>query len=319
MRGDLERFYQVSIEGDFWCNHDGKLRTPICAVTVHLNMIRRVISRSNPGCQAINIQNRTVREAAAIFSPLSLTPFKNYTATQRNRTQKPPRASSSFSESPQRSRWVPDLARRSKPIVRFGGAHTLENKQPIIDWAGSDGGKATTGTIIRSEVELFEPTGTQDAIFGQKQWKDLGLSDSMISALTELQLSKPTAIQELAIPTLANQVVNAVVADQTGTGKTLAYLIPMMEHLKKDEAAAGPSGELHRPRGMILAPSRELAEQIGNIAKFLGRIVKLRVVVLVGGLKFKPEKEALQRQPVDLIVTTTGRLLKHREQGLSRL
>eukprot|EP01122_Echinamoeba_exundans_P007022 TRINITY_DN207_c0_g1_i2.p3 TRINITY_DN207_c0_g1~~TRINITY_DN207_c0_g1_i2.p3 ORF type:complete len:377 (+),score=52.07 TRINITY_DN207_c0_g1_i2:1885-3015(+) len=136
----------------------------------------------------------------------------------------------------------------------------------------------------------------------------------MISALTELGLTKPTAIQELAIPTLLNNVVNAVVADQTGTGKTLAFLVPLMEHLKSDEARDGPFTDLCRPRGIIIAPSRELAEQIGRVAKFIARIVKLRVVVLIGGSAFKPEKEALQRQPVDLIVTTTGRLLTHRKQ-----
>lgn len=193
------------------------------------------------------------------------------------------------------------MRRAVRPVVRFGGSADLGPRASTL--AESSG----LASPPRAERQLPPQ--------GRKSWSDLGLSEKVIQALTELNIKEPTLIQETAIPRLLQRIPSALIADQTGTGKTLAYLLPIIELLKRDEIRDGVSTLLRRPRALILAPSRELVEQIGSAARFVGRICKLRVLVLVGGSKLKPENEALARQPVDLVVCTPGRLFKHRDKG----
>lgn len=133
-----------------------------------------------------------------------------------------------------------------------------------------------------------------------------GLPDSLLSALGELGIHKPTDIQEAALPViLAGQSVTLSAA--TGTGKTLAYMLPVVACIKRDEDVASIATRPARPRALILAPTRELAAQILGIAKALCHHAKFRVVGILGGRKQSLARKALEGN-VDVVVAAPGRL-----------
>jgi len=117
--------------------------------------------------------------------------------------------------------------------------------------------------------------------------------------------TQPTPIQEEAIPAVL-EGRDVLGLAQTGTGKTAAFALPIMERLL--------DGELGHPRALIIAPTRELAEQINGDFKDLGRATDLRTVTLYGGVSKNPQIEALRRG-VEIVVACPGRLLDHYECG----
>jgi len=148
-------------------------------------------------------------------------------------------------------------------------------------------------------------------------FEGLGLRQTVRAALHEMQLLRPTHIQQLAIPALlrpSSEPRGTVLAAETGAGKTLAYLAPLAELLKRDEEQemqlcnTGNPGYLKqaRPRALVLAPTRELTEQIGAVAKRFAHTAKLRTVHLAGGTQRKGRKIRLQ-QPLDLVCTMPSR------------
>ena len=133
----------------------------------------------------------------------------------------------------------------------------------------------------------------------QSTFADFKLNKQLLTAIEEAGYTEPTPIQQKAItPILAGQDIMGVA--QTGTGKTAAFVLPMLMKLKYAQ------GDL--PRALILLPTRELAMQIGENIKALGKYTDLRTVVLYGGLGPKSQIEALQKG-VDIIVSTPGRFL----------
>ena len=115
----------------------------------------------------------------------------------------------------------------------------------------------------------------------------------------------PTPIQEKAIPTiLAGRDIIGLA--QTGTGKTAAFVLPILQHLLK-----GPRGKV---RALIVAPTRELAEQTNQEIIKLGRDTKIRSVTIYGGVSKKPQLAALRRG-VEIVVACPGRLLDHVDAG----
>ena len=132
----------------------------------------------------------------------------------------------------------------------------------------------------------------------------LGLAPELLKAVEEEGYTEPTPIQEEAIPMgLAGQDV--VGSAQTGTGKTAAFLLPILQRL-----ASGTQGTL---RALILTPTRELAEQILTSARAYGRHTGLKAVAIYGGVGMAPQTRAL-RGGVDIAVATPGRLLASRKQ-----
>jgi ATP-dependent RNA helicase RhlE len=133
----------------------------------------------------------------------------------------------------------------------------------------------------------------------QSTFADFKLNKQLLTAVEEAGYTKPTPIQQKAItPILAGQDIMGVA--QTGTGKTAAFVLPMLMKLKYAQ------GDL--PRALILLPTRELAMQIAENIKILGKYTDLRTVVLYGGVGPKSQIEALQKG-VDIIVSTPGRFL----------
>ncbi|MBV8784915.1 MAG: DEAD/DEAH box helicase [Gammaproteobacteria bacterium] len=135
---------------------------------------------------------------------------------------------------------------------------------------------------------------------------DLGLKPELSRAVLEKGYVTPTPIQSAAIPAvLAGR--DLLAAAQTGTGKTAAFVLPLLERL------GAPSGAA--PRVLVLTPTRELAAQVAASAADYGRHLALRTAVIFGGVSEKPQIEALRRG-CDVLVATPGRLLDLAQQRL---
>jgi superfamily II DNA/RNA helicase len=135
----------------------------------------------------------------------------------------------------------------------------------------------------------------------------LGLSEKVLAAVTAAGYSTPTPIQDQAIPhVLARRDVLGIA--QTGTGKTAAFVLPMLTMLEKGRARA------RMPRTLILEPTRELAAQVKESFDKYGAGQKLNVALLIGGVSFGDQDAKLTRG-VDVLIATPGRLLDHTERG----
>jgi len=134
---------------------------------------------------------------------------------------------------------------------------------------------------------------------------DLGLKSELARAVAEKGYTTATPIQLQAIPAvLAGRDVLA--GAQTGTGKTAAFILPMLHRLARAEGRV--------PRALILTPTRELAAQVAESARSYGKYLDLRTTVVFGGVGINPQIDAL-RAGCDLLVATPGRLLDLAEQG----
>ena len=143
------------------------------------------------------------------------------------------------------------------------------------------------------------PTSTASS----NPFADLGLTELLLRALAAEGYSVPTPIQSRAVPPiLAGR--DLIGCAQTGTGKTAAFALPLIERMLATPRRAAPK----RCRTLVLAPTRELASQILEGFKAYGRFANLSAAVIYGGVSQRPQATALQRG-VDVLVATPGRLL----------
>jgi ATP-dependent RNA helicase RhlE len=139
----------------------------------------------------------------------------------------------------------------------------------------------------------------------------LGLSPSLIRAIADEGYEAPTPIQSQAIPAvLAGRDLLATA--QTGTGKTAAFSLPLLQRLQATRTVSPGKGN-RLPRALILTPTRELAAQVGENMRTYGRYLSLRSAVVFGGVNINPQMITLRRG-VDILVATPGRLLDHAGQ-----
>ena len=142
------------------------------------------------------------------------------------------------------------------------------------------------------------------------QFASLALDDSIQRALNELGYAEPTPIQAQAIPhVIAGSDLMAMA--QTGTGKTAAFSLPMLQRLLP-HASSSASPARHPIRALILTPTRELAIQVGDSVTAYSKHVPLRSTVVYGGTDIKAQKPVLMKG-VEILVATPGRLLDHVE------
>ncbi|HUI94535.1 MAG TPA: DEAD/DEAH box helicase [Xanthobacteraceae bacterium] len=135
----------------------------------------------------------------------------------------------------------------------------------------------------------------------------LGLSEKVLAAVAAAGYTTPTPIQDQAIPhVLARRDVLGIA--QTGTGKTAAFVLPMLTKLEQGRARA------RMPRTLILEPTRELAAQVEESFNKYGAKQKLNVALIIGGVSFDDQDTKLMRG-VDVLIATPGRLLDHFERG----
>ena len=139
------------------------------------------------------------------------------------------------------------------------------------------------------------------------QFSELGLSPRTLEAVTAAGYTTPTPIQAEAIPP-ALQRRDVMGLAQTGSGKTAAFVLPMLSLLEKGRARA------RMPRTLILEPTRELADQVREAFETLGKLHNLSVALLIGGVAFEPQALKIDRG-ADVVIATPGRLLDHFERG----
>ena len=159
-------------------------------------------------------------------------------------------------------------------------------------------------------------------------FRALHLSPQILQAVRDSGYTEPTPIQIAAIPLIlaGNDVIGIA---QTGTGKTAAYVLPILMKLAESRHSVARHGELtanrrdpkhdaHRLRALVLAPTRELVVQIEENVRAYGKHLSLRVATVFGGVSERPQIEAL-RSGVDMVVATPGRLIDLMEQRVANL
>ena len=139
----------------------------------------------------------------------------------------------------------------------------------------------------------------------------LGLSPVLLRALAEQGYAVPTPVQNAAIP-VALSGRDLLAGAQTGTGKTAAFALPLLERLFCHAAQAPHQGK-RRPRALILTPTRELAAQVHDSLRAYARHLRVHSTTIFGGVGMGPQIDALRRG-LDVIVATPGRLIDHMER-----
>ena len=144
----------------------------------------------------------------------------------------------------------------------------------------------------------------------------LGLAPELLAGVAALGYERPTAIQEQAIPrVLAGRDV--VGCAQTGTGKTAAFVLPILQLVHGKPLGGAPAsgeGRAAAPHALVVTPTRELAGQIEEVGRALASGTGRRVVAVYGGVGYEPQAKAVRRG-VDLLVATPGRLLDMTQRG----
>jgi len=138
-------------------------------------------------------------------------------------------------------------------------------------------------------------------------FKKLGIIKPLCDAVEELGYTQPTLIQKRAIP-LVLQKRDIFATAQTGTGKTAAFALPILQRLKKTDPSKGV-------RAVIISPTRELSIQIYDDIQNYSKYLDIKTMVLVGAKDMEKQRKRLRRG-IDLIIATPGRLMEHMVQGL---
>lgn len=142
----------------------------------------------------------------------------------------------------------------------------------------------------------------------------LGLSQGLLSAITDQGYNQPTPIQAEAIPAILNDH-DVLAAAQTGTGKTAAFTLPLLHKLMASRDGRPDKRNNRRtPSALVLVPTRELASQVGNSIRTYGHHLPIRSTMVFGGTSMQPQVNTL-RKGVDVIVATPGRLMDHINRG----
>ncbi|MBK6282863.1 MAG: DEAD/DEAH box helicase [Draconibacterium sp.] len=145
-------------------------------------------------------------------------------------------------------------------------------------------------------------------------FKDLNIIDPILKALIDENYTEPTLIQEKAIPVILDGK-DVLGSAQTGTGKTAAFAIPILQHLYNRRMEHNRSRNI---KTLVITPTRELAIQIGESFSTYGKFIGIRNTVIFGGVKQASQTNAL-RHGVDVLVATPGRLLDLMDQGYVKL
>jgi ATP-dependent RNA helicase RhlE len=146
------------------------------------------------------------------------------------------------------------------------------------------------------------PAASPEVATSGVKFTDLALAEPLLRALNEKNYTEPSPIQAKAIPFLL-QGRDLIGVAQTGTGKTAAFALPILQRLAANPVPTTPK----RPRVLVLAPTRELAAQIQQSFGAYGRFLKLSSAVVFGGVNIAPQIRTLQRG-VDILIATPGRL-----------
>jgi ATP-dependent RNA helicase RhlE len=172
-----------------------------------------------------------------------------------------------------------------------------------------------TSTYAVRETAVAAPSAELVRAIEASPFSALGLSAQLVRSVLEERYTEPTPVQRQVVPLVLDRR-DVLACAQTGTGKTAAFVLPLLELLASGRADGDRSrGSI---RVLVLTPTRELAAQIGERIGAYGRHVRLGHAVVYGGVSQHRQVDALRRQP-ELLVATPGRLLDLMQQGLVRL
>ncbi len=173
--------------------------------------------------------------------------------------------------------------------------------------------------------DTTDPVATEDSAAPQRndgaEFAALGLSAEIVKAISHAGYNSPTDVQARAVP-MALAGTDLLVSSQTGSGKTAAFVWPALERIlaaRNDPEKKRGKGQAWGPRILVLAPTRELAQQVSRACSVYGYGVHgLRVAHIVGGVPYQAQLKAL-RGPLDLLIATPGRLLDLMNSGAAVL
>ncbi|XP_038894152.1 DEAD-box ATP-dependent RNA helicase 50 [Benincasa hispida] len=194
-------------------------------------------------------------------------------------------------------RTAPNLS-RSEPLVPEGSAAYFRG------W----GSRGPYG----SEYEPTEPKqqkfSSEKGFYSRKSFKDLGCSEYMIESLRKQNFVRPSQIQAKAFASVI-EGKSCIISDQSGSGKTLAYLAPLIQRLRQEEIEGLEKSSSRSPQIVIIVPTAELASQVLSNCRSISKSgVPFRSMAVTGGFRQKTQLENLQ-EGVDVLIATPGRLM----------
>jgi superfamily II DNA/RNA helicase len=139
-------------------------------------------------------------------------------------------------------------------------------------------------------------------------FENLNLNTAILKAIAETGYTEPTPIQAQAIPEIMAGL-DLMASSQTGSGKTAAFILPVLNRLATPSAMPGKG-----PRVLVLTPTRELAQQVCDAATKYGKNMRFKIISILGGMPY-PVQNRLLSSHVDILVATPGRLIDHLERG----
>jgi len=157
-------------------------------------------------------------------------------------------------------------------------------------------------SVHDTALESFSRRGDKTTIRSGNGFYDLGIAPSFIKEINRLHFKNPTPVQKESIPA-GIQGDDIIAIAQTGSGKTMAYGVPMLQRLSKSK----------RGTGLVLVPTRELAIQVDEAIQSFSRSINIRSAVLIGGASMILQLKALKKNP-RIIIATPGRLMDHLER-----
>lgn len=131
-------------------------------------------------------------------------------------------------------------------------------------------------------------------------FQSLGLSPNVCDAIHSMSIREPTTIQKAVIPSILDHK-NVICSAETGSGKTIAYLAPIIQMIREYKELKGEQTSNYYPKCLVIVPSRELAEQVGRVAQHLGAYCGIGLSTMIGGMP-----KHITQSGKDLIVSTIG-------------
>ncbi|KAL9233035.1 hypothetical protein vseg_008078 [Gypsophila vaccaria] len=224
---------------------------------------------------------------------------------------------------------------RKKKISGKSGIDQLLDSQQSIKSLDSDGDVVALNVSPRSKVwNNREPTYSSRGeqrdqkysskysagvdFFSRKSFRNLSCSDDMIESLRAQDYVRPSHIQAMAYePTVSGK--SCIIADQSGSGKTLAYLAPVIQRLRQEEINGLSKSASRSPRAVILVPTAELASQVLRNCRSISKHgVPFRSIVATGGFRQRTQLESLE-QDLDVLIVTPGRFMYLIKEGFLQL
>ena len=229
---------------------------------------------------------------------------------------------------------APEETRQTRPERGTAEARARVGAPPTARLRGSALATEVTGSASEPDEDLSgfrprvttraapAPGGAALAFFADCEWADLGVGAELCAALAAIGAARPSHVQASAwkaVSAVGGASPHVAITDAAGSGKTLAYLVPLLAQLRAAETAGAPRAGSSAPRVVVLAPTAELCAQILATCRALSASgVRLRSCAMTGGHAARTQVEAL-KQGVDVLVATPGRLATLVEGGALRL